>query len=85
MKTARKVKGSISFALRWKTSVKGKSLNVKYTSEMIDKIVGYYPVDDTLYMLDMKEINPTAEINLRVDPTKNNQKKGVIWAKDHIL
>lgn len=42
----------------------------------------YCPDTNKTYMIPIEEA-PGQELNLRVEPTKNNQQKKILWAKDY--
>jgi len=43
----------------------------------------YYPAIGKVYMVPVDEVPPKSGAILRLDATKNNQEKGVKWAKEH--
>jgi hypothetical protein len=38
---------------------------------------------DAVYLVPIKDVGPRTSANLRVEPAKNNQAKGVRWAMDY--
>lgn len=59
----------------------------KYTSEMIDWLAVYDKITDTCYYISSKLLkkNGQSMLKLRLTPTKNNQRKGILWAKDFLV
>jgi hypothetical protein len=57
----------------------------KYLSEEIDAIVGYCAGTETCYYLPTQLSVERAAVQLRLAPTKNNQARGVNWARDFEL
>lgn len=58
-------------------------VNYKYTAEDIDWIAVYDETTDKCYYLPSSFLGQH-EIHLRFSPTKNNQAKGILWAKDFL-
>jgi hypothetical protein len=54
----------------------------RYTSEEIDNFAVYCEHTGKVYIIPVEEVTST-EGSLRVEPTANNQSKGVRWAKDY--
>jgi PD-(D/E)XK endonuclease len=53
-----------------------------YTTEEIDAVAAYCPDLDQCYFLPAEAFPGRTEIQLRVAPTKNNQRLLINWAKD---
>ena len=54
----------------------------EYTLKQVDVFLIYCPETDDIYKY------PVGKVKLgylRIKPTKNNQNKGIVWAKDHIF
>lgn len=49
-----------------------------------DYFAVYCPQNNKVYIVPVDQM-PKGKGSLRVDPTKNNQSKGVVWAEDYIL
>lgn len=64
-------------------SANGHSV-IKYTPQDIDWIAVYDTTTDGIYFVPSNMLGDTgrATLTLRLKPPKNNQKKGVLWAKD---
>jgi hypothetical protein len=55
----------------------------KYTSEHIDLIIAYDPSDGKIYYIPSSFLGEgRTNFSLRKNPTKDNQQKGIHWAKD---
>jgi hypothetical protein len=57
--------------------------NRGYTPDEIDAIAAYSPDLDRCYFLPLSEIHRHTSIQLRLEPTANNQRLGVNWAADY--
>jgi hypothetical protein len=75
-----KDKGVITCVLQRKEYVDKKYINVPYRKEDVDYFALYCRDLDKAYLFPFKENMST--ITLRVDPPKNNQSKGVVYAKE---
>jgi len=56
---------------------------VGYKASEIDFFASYCPETDEVYYVPIKEA-ATRTVNLRVSPTRNNQEKGIKYAKDYV-
>lgn len=54
----------------------------RYTPAEIDALIAYNCSTDSLYILP-PTILQHSKVYLRLEPTKNNQAKGILWAKDY--
>ena len=62
-----------------------RSNNESYTSQDFEWIAVYCPELNTFYYIPSKYLDTHGgTITLRTEPTKNNQKKGILWAKDFL-
>jgi hypothetical protein len=57
-------------------------LRTFYTPEEIDAFAGYCADLDRCYFLPLETFVNRSAIQLRLAPTKNNQRAGINWAKD---
>ena len=53
-------------------------------SEQVDSFIVYCYENDGLYQIPIEEA-PNSEMKLRLKKPKNNQKKGINWAKEYSL
>jgi PD-(D/E)XK endonuclease len=56
-----------------------------YTASEIDAICPYAPELHRSYLIPVEEISGRRAIHLRIDPTRNNQERGIKWARDYEL
>jgi len=57
----------------------------QYCASEIDALAAYAPDTDRCYLLPVEEVEGHKAISLRVGPTRNNQARGVRWARDYEL
>ena len=81
-KTGRLIKGVIQFATSSSYAHRGRGRR-GYVGEA--EFFGVYcPETDKVYMIPLSKVSDRRRmLKLRVDPTKNGQKKKVLWAKDY--
>lgn len=53
-----------------------------YTAEEIDAIAAHCDELDRCYLLPLDQCLRRVSINLRLAPTRNGQRRGVLWARD---
>jgi hypothetical protein len=56
-----------------------------YSAEEIDAVAAYAPDTDSCYLLPVQEIEGHPALTLRLAATRNNQAKGIRWARDYEL
>jgi PD-(D/E)XK endonuclease len=56
-----------------------------YTAEEIDAFAAYCMDVDRCFILPIARFSARTEVQLRLGPTRNNQKAGVNWADDYDL
>jgi PD-(D/E)XK endonuclease len=56
-----------------------------YATDEIDLIVGYCAELDQSYVVPFADYFRRGAIHLRLAPTRNNQRQGILWAKDFEL
>jgi len=54
----------------------------EYTKEDIDLFIGFCPENNNFYKIDVED-TASHSLTLRLEPTKNNQSKGIKWAEDY--
>ncbi|MGH3091258.1 MAG: group I intron-associated PD-(D/E)XK endonuclease [Gaiellaceae bacterium] len=57
-------------------------LHRTYTAQEIDAIAAFCPDTDRCYFLPVDLVAGRRELSLRLDPTRNGQKRGIRWADD---
>jgi hypothetical protein len=53
-----------------------------YTTQEIDLIAGYCADVDQCYVVPFADYFRRGSIHLRLEPAKNNQRQGILWARD---
>jgi hypothetical protein len=53
-----------------------------YTTDEIDLIAGYCAEIDQCYVVPFADYFRRGSLHLRLGPTKNNQQRGILWARD---
>jgi PD-(D/E)XK endonuclease len=53
-----------------------------YTPDEVDLIAGYCPSLDRCYAVPVAQFFRRAMIQLRLAPARNNQRQGILWARD---
>lgn len=61
----------------------GGYLRTRYCASEIDAIAAYAPDTDRCYLVPIEQVEERSQISLRVGPTRNNQARGIHWAKDY--
>ena len=54
-----------------------------YSAEEVDAIAAHCPDSDKCYLLPIAKFAGRTMVLLRLSPSRNNQQKGVHWAKDY--
>src|SRR5581483_4505956 len=54
-----------------------------YTPEEIDAYAAYCPELEQCYFLPIADFVGQKYVQLRLAPTRNNQKRGIVWARDY--
>lgn len=64
----------------------GKQVRTTYTSDDLDYLIVYDIDTQQCYNIPLDLVDETEDsLNLRVEPTKNNQRKKIRWARDYLL
>jgi PD-(D/E)XK endonuclease len=82
-KTGRLRKGSIRFKAVSVQSNMNRTSWRAYAGE-VDLFAVYCPENSGIYLISADEVAPNVNY-LRVEPTRNNQAKGIRWARDYEL
>lgn len=72
--------GAVAVGL--KTECRNSGYRRNYEAGEIDVVIAYLPATGKCYWLTPKEFAGVGSVALRLEPAKNNQKKGVRLAKD---
>ena len=58
-------------------------VSTTYTEEEIDAIGAYAPSLNRCYLIPIAEASRRRALHLRLDPTRNNQARGIRWAETY--
>ena len=84
IKTGRYKDGYVAFATQ--SNRKSGDLNISRNyNDQIDYFIVYCLQLNSFYIIEPNDVTDGNAIRLRVDPSKNNQSKGIRWAKDYSL
>lgn len=72
--------GAVSVGL--KTECRNSGYSRVYNKDEIDIVIAYLPATGKCYWLTPLEFDRAGSVSLRLEPTKNNQRKGVRFARD---
>lgn len=68
----------------WNTSTRnGKFIQKRYHPGEIEAFIVYNPSSDSLYILPLDMLLQQGRISLRLEPPKNQQRQGILWAADY--
>jgi PD-(D/E)XK nuclease superfamily protein len=70
--------------IRFRSSRRSRNglVHRSYTTDEIDVIAGYCAELDQCYVIPFAEFFRRSGIYLRLGPTRNNQRQGILWARD---
>ena len=54
----------------------------RYTPEEVDAIAAYCADVNRCYLIPLDRLSSVSTVYLRLSPTRNNQRRGVVWADD---
>jgi hypothetical protein len=58
-------------------------VNRRYTPTEVDAFAAYCPQNDRCYFLSLEAFPDHHAVQLRLSPTRNNQRRGVHWAEEY--
>jgi hypothetical protein len=82
-KMARRVSGVLSVCLQTCRYTPAGYISTSYTVDEVDAIAAYSPDLRRSFLIPIREAADRRSFYLRVDPTRNNQAKGIRWARDY--
>ncbi len=83
-KLARRLKGVLSVHTRTSRYTPNDGyVSTSYGPAEVDAIAAYSPELRQCFLVPMSEAADRRAIHLRLDPTKNNQARGIKWARDY--
>jgi PD-(D/E)XK endonuclease len=60
-------------------------VSTSYTAEEVDAVAAYSSALQRCFLIPISEISGRRALHLRLDPTRNNQARGIKWARDYEL
>jgi PD-(D/E)XK endonuclease len=85
-KLARRIGGALSIGLQTCRYTPGAGyIRSSYSPTEIDAIAAHSPELRTSYLIPMEDLSGRRALHLRVEPTGNNQARGINWARDYEL
>jgi hypothetical protein len=84
-KLARRTGGVLAIGLQTSRCTPRGYVRTSYSPTEIDAIGAYSRELSRCYLLPMSAISARHSLNLRLEPTGNNQADGITWARDHEL
>jgi PD-(D/E)XK endonuclease len=82
-KLARLRSGALSVGLRTNRCTPGGYVSTAYSTQEIDAVGVYSPDLRACFLIPAAEASDRRAIHLRLDPAKNNQGRGIRWARDY--
>lgn len=84
VKTANTKKGVIAVKnTTTHTTGQGKIVHEQYKAGSYDLMAVFCPSTNKVYYINSVDLDGKTSLNLRVEPTKNNQSKKITWADDY--
>jgi hypothetical protein len=84
-KLARRLSGVLSVHAKTNRYTPAGYVSTSYTAAEIDALCAYAPEQHKCYLIPVGEISGRRAVHLRLDPTRNNQARGIKWARDYEL
>jgi hypothetical protein len=84
-KLARRTGGVLTIGLQTSRCTPRGYVRTSYSPGEIDAIGAYSRELGRCYLIPMSAISARHSLNLRLEPTGNNQADGITWARDHEL
>lgn len=84
-KLARHLGGALAIRLQTSRYTPGGYVVTSYTQSEIDAVCAYSPELHRCFLMPIAKVANRREIRLRLGPTKNNQARGIKWARDYTL
>ena len=82
-KLARRVKGVLSVCLETNRYTPAGYVSTSYNAAEIDAVATYSPELRRCFLLPIREVSGRRGVHLRLEPTGNNQARGIKWARDY--
>jgi hypothetical protein len=84
-KLARRVRGVLVVGLQTNRRTPGGYVSRSYTAAEIDAVGAYSPELRESFLVPIAALSARRAMQLRLDATRNNQSKGINWARDYAL
>lgn len=84
-KLARSLPGVLSVHLQTCRHTPRGYVRTSYSAAEVDAVAAYSPELHRGFLIPIREVSGRRAIHLRLEPTKNNQAKGIKWARDYEL
>ncbi len=84
-KLARRLAGVLSVPLKTSRYTPAGYVTTSYTATEVNAIAAYSPELHRGFLIPIEEACGRRAIHLRLDPTRNNQARGIKWARDYEL
>jgi hypothetical protein len=82
-KMARRVSGALLVSVQTNRCTPGGYVSTSYTAAEVDVIAAYSPELHRGFLVPIEEAAGRRGLHLRLDPTRNNQARGIKWARDY--
>lgn len=82
-KLARRLEGVLSVSLQTCRHTPRGYVRTRYSAAEIDAVGIYWPELRSSFLVPICEVSGRRAMNLRLDPTGNNQAQGIKWARDY--
>jgi len=82
-KLARHLDGVVSVRLQTSRYTPGGYVTTSYTAAEVDAIAAYSSELHRGFLIPIAEASDRRELRLRLEPTRNNQARGIKWAQDY--
>lgn len=84
-KLARRASGVLSVRLKTNRLTPAGYVSTSYSAAEVDAIAAYSPELHRGFLIPIEEAAGRCALHLRLDPTRNNQARGIKWARDYEL
>ena len=84
-KLAQRVGGALAIRLQTCRYTPSGYVHTSYTADEIDAIAAYSPDLRECFLIPASEVSDRRAIHLRLDPAKNNQARGIKWARSYAI
>jgi hypothetical protein len=82
-KMARRVSGALMISLQTNRCTPNGYVSTSYEATEIDVVAAYLPELHRGFLIPIPEASGRRAMHLRLDPTRNNQARGIKWARDY--